>query len=74
MATMIWGIVKEGKIVPETPLPEGLHVRITLPEETAGVPPELQAELEAWSLGSAEALALVERLAEEGRGGKDPHA
>ena len=66
MATMIRGIVREGKIVPETPLPEGLQVQIALPEELVIVPPELQAELEAWSLGSAEALALVERLAAEG--------
>jgi len=68
MATMIWGIVKEGKIVPQTPLPEGLQVQITLPEETVVVPPELQTELDAWSLGSAESLALIERLAEEGTG------
>ena len=63
MATMIWGIVREGRIVPQTPLPEGLEVQISVPEETVLVPPELQAELDAWSLGSAEALELVERLA-----------
>jgi hypothetical protein len=68
MATTIQGIVREGKIVPEIPLPEGLEVQITLPESTFVVPPELQEELDAWSLGSAEALALVERLAEEGTG------
>jgi len=71
MATMIWGIVKEGKIVPQMPLPEGLQVQITLPEETVVVPPELQTELDAWSLASAQALALVERLAEEGTGDED---
>ena len=65
MATVIRGIVKEGKIIPQTPLPEGLEVEIALPEETLVVPPELQAEFDAWSLGSAEALALVERLTDE---------
>jgi hypothetical protein len=65
VATLIRGIVKEGKIIPQTPLPEGLEVEITLPEETIVVPPELQAELDAWTIGSAEALALVERLAEK---------
>jgi len=66
MTTTIWGIVRDGKIVPQTPLPEGLHVQITLPENVSAVPPELQAELDAWTLGSAESLALVERLAAEG--------
>jgi hypothetical protein len=66
MATTILGIVREGKIVPEIPLPEGLEVQIMLPEATLVVPPELQAELDAWSPGSAETLALVERLAEAG--------
>src|SRR5262249_7983566 len=53
MATTILGIVREGKIVPEIPLPEGLEVQIMLPEAALVVPPELQAELDAWSLGSA---------------------
>ncbi len=65
MATLIRGIVKEGKIIPQTRLPEGLEVDIALPEETFVVPPELQAEFDAWSLGSAEALVLVERIAEK---------
>lgn len=71
MTTTILGIVREGKIVPEIPLPEGLEVQITLPEATLVVPPDLQAELDAWSLGSAEALARVERLAEEGTGDEE---
>jgi hypothetical protein len=62
VATLIRGIVKEGKIIPQTPLPEGLEVEIALPEQTFLVPPDLQAEFDAWSLGSAEALELVERL------------
>jgi hypothetical protein len=71
MATTIWGIVKEGKIIPQSPLPEGWEVEITLPEEVVVIPPELQAELDAWSLGSTQAVALVERLAEGGTGDEE---
>ncbi len=71
MAATIWGIVKEGKIVPQMPLPEGLQVQITLPEETVLVPAELETELDVWSIASAEALSLVERLAEPGTGDED---
>jgi hypothetical protein len=64
MAVMIRGVVREGKIVPQAPLPEGLQVQITAPEEVV-IPEERQAELDAWSQGNAEALAMVEQLAEE---------
>ena len=65
MATTIRGVVREGKVVPQTPLPDGLQVEITLPDDVV-MPDDLQAELEAWAAGSAEALAEVERLAGEG--------
>jgi hypothetical protein len=64
MASMFLGIVRDGKIVPETILPEGLHVQIAVPEDVV-IPEELEAELEAWSQGNADALAMVEQLAEE---------
>jgi hypothetical protein len=64
MATIILGVVREGKIVPETTLPEGLHVHIAVPEEVVS-PQELQSDLDAWSQGNADALAIVEQLAEE---------
>ncbi len=64
MAETIWGVVQDGKIIPQTPLPDGLQVQITVPED-AVIPEELQAELAAWSQGNAEALAMVEELAEE---------
>jgi hypothetical protein len=64
MAAMILGIVRDGRIVPETVLPEGLRVQITVPEEVV-IPEELEAEMEAWSQGNADALAMVEHLAEE---------
>jgi hypothetical protein len=61
MSTTITGIVTNGVVVPSSPLPEGMCVEISVPMEQ-----ELQNELAAWQQGSAEALALVERLAEEG--------
>jgi hypothetical protein len=32
METTIWGVVRNGCIVPSSSLPEGLHVKIQLPE------------------------------------------
>lgn len=60
----IWGIVKDGLVVPQAPLPEGATVEIRVCD--AAVPADLQAELDAWQRSSAEALDLVERLAKEG--------
>ena len=48
MAAIILGVVREGKIVPDASLPEGLRVQITVPEE-AVIPEELQSDLELWS-------------------------
>jgi hypothetical protein len=64
VADTIWGVVQDGKIIPQTPLPEGLQVQITVPEEVI-IPEELQAELDAWSRGNAEALAMIEQMAGE---------
>lgn len=64
MAAVIWGVVRDGKIVPQAPLPDGLQVQITVPEGMV-IPQELRAELDGWALGNAEALAAVEQLAEE---------
>jgi hypothetical protein len=65
MAGSIWGVVKEGHVVPDAPLPEGARVEILLPDGPSGVPPELRAELEAWDGASAKSLELVEELARE---------
>ena len=61
----ITGIVTNGVVVPSSPLPEGARVEIHLQPNRLEVPPELQDELAAWQQGSAEAVALVERLANE---------
>ncbi len=65
MSVTIGGIVKNGVIVPNAPLPEGTHVEILVNDGSSDVPPELQEELTAWQRASANALALVERLAQE---------
>jgi len=57
-------VVREGKIVPHAPLSEGLQVQITVPEDIV-IAEELQADLNAWSRRNAEALDMVEQLAEE---------
>jgi len=69
MSEIIWGIVKEGLVVPQAALPEGTRVQIVIPDGLPGIPPELQEEFDAWDRASAQALDLVERLAREG----DPH-
>jgi hypothetical protein len=66
MATTVGGVVKEGCVVPDSPLPEGARVEILLTEMLPSVSPELQLEFDAWDRASADALDLVERLAREG--------
>ena len=65
MAITVSGVVTNGVVIPALPLPEGAHVEIHLGNSCADMPPELENELAAWQQGSAEALALVERLADE---------
>ena len=66
MSVTITGIVKNGVVVPSAPLPEGASVEIHLGDRAPEVPPELQEELSAWQQASANALTLVERLAQVG--------
>ena len=66
MSIVIAGFVKNGVVVPNAPLPEGAFVEVHVIHGPIEVPPELQAELDDWQLASAEALELVERLAQEG--------
>jgi hypothetical protein len=65
MPNIVAGFVKNGVVVPNAPLPEGAFVEVHVIRGPIDVPPELQAELEAWQLAGAEALELVERLAQE---------
>ena len=63
MPTTVAGTVRDGKVIPKTPLPEGIEVEIIVPEDAE--PADLQEELDQWALGSAQALDLVERLADQ---------
>jgi hypothetical protein len=62
MTTTVWGVVREGRVIPNSPLPEGAHAEIRLADPPASVPEELKAEIEAWGRASDKALDLVERL------------
>ncbi len=66
MSTIVSGVVRDGLVVPSTPLPEGARVEILVDEARLDIPEALQAEFEAWDRSSADALTLVERLAVEG--------
>ena len=66
MTSTVWGVVKEGIIVPDSILPEGARVEIRLPDTVPHVSDELRAEVEAWGRASDDALALVEHLAAGG--------
>jgi hypothetical protein len=62
MSITITGVVKNGVVIPNAPLPKGKYVEIHVNDE-ADIPPDLQEELAAWQRASADALMLVERLA-----------
>jgi hypothetical protein len=66
MSVVVAGFVTNGVVVPNAPLPEGAFVEVRVIRGPIEVPPELQAELGAWQLASAQSLELVERLAREG--------
>jgi hypothetical protein len=66
-AVIVVGLVKNGVVVPNVPLPEGAFVEVQVVHGPIEVPPGLQAELDAWQQAGAEALERVERLAEEGQ-------
>jgi hypothetical protein len=66
MASVTWGIVRGGVIVPNVPLPEGAQVEIHVHGVPAEMPPDVQADFAGWDRASAEALDLVERLSQEG--------
>ncbi len=65
MSIVVAGFVKNGVVVPNAPLPEGAFVEVHVINGPIEVPPELQAELDAWQLAGAGTLEMVERLAEE---------
>ncbi len=59
------GIVKNGVVVPEgkAVLPDGAHVSILV--TTSEIPPELQAETQAWERASDEAWRVIHQMEKE---------
>jgi len=62
---VIQGVVREGKIIPESPLPEGASVHITLVDDRTEFTPEEKAEFAAWSLLGAQSLAKFEQMLDD---------
>ena len=62
---VIGGIVKNGVILPEgdAELPEGARVQIIV--AAGGIPPDLQAELDAWERAGDEAWAMIDHWEQE---------
>jgi hypothetical protein len=65
MSTTIMGVVTNGVVVPNTPLPEGAVVEIRMQPFRPQVPAELQDEFDGWERAGAGTIEMIERLAEE---------
>lgn len=63
---IVQGIVQGGCVVPDSPLPEGARVEVRIVGSPAEVPPELQAEFDAWGRASDRALNLIDGSVSEG--------
>ena len=58
---VVGGIVRNGVVELDSPLPEGMRVDVTISTHPLRFTPEEQAEFDAWSRLSAEALFEFER-------------
>ena len=62
MSSIITGIVTNGVIVTNSPLPEGARVEIRMQPVRPEVTPELQEEFGAWERAGAGTIEMVERV------------
>jgi hypothetical protein len=62
---VVRGVVRDGRVVPDSPLPEGMTVEVRLVGPPPEVPADLRAELEARGRASDRALAVVDGTAPE---------
>ena len=62
MVAIMRGIVKEGKVIPERPLPEGETVEIGLLGEPLAFTKEEQEEFDLWAASSGDALIAMEAM------------
>jgi hypothetical protein len=65
MADVTWGVVKDGKVVPVVPLPEGQLVQIQVIDGPMEMTPQEREEFEAWNRLSDRALEEFERRLEQ---------
>ena len=66
MDVIVPGVVRDGRVVPDTPRPEGARVEVRLVCPPPAVSPNLQAEFEAWARASDRALDLIDGPDPEG--------
>ncbi len=64
MGDTMGGVVRNGVVVPDQVLPEGVRVVISVPTPLEFTPEERE-EFESWNRASDKPLDLVERLAGE---------
>jgi hypothetical protein len=67
MSEPIGGIVRNGVVVPDAPLPEGMRVEVRIATRPLPVPPELQEEFDAWDRASDQTLEAFEKMVEGDR-------
>lgn len=65
MVAIMRGIVKDGKVIPERPLPEGETVEIGLLRESGAFTKEEQEEFDLWSAHSGDALIAMEAMLDQ---------
>ena len=65
MSTIVFGVVRSGRIVTEPALPEGTWVEVRPCDPKTEWTAAERAEFAAWEAASADALDLVEQLARE---------
>lgn len=64
MSQIVRGVVKDGRIVPDSPLPEGAKVEVRLGPPRPEFTPEEAEEFEAWNRASDRALRRFEEMLE----------
>jgi len=62
MVAIMRGVVKEGKVIPERPLPEGETVEIGILQESIAFTKEEQEEFDQWSASSGDAVLALEAM------------
>ena len=65
MSTIVFGVVRGGRIITDCSLPEGTRVEVRPCHPTSEWTVAERAEFAAWDDASTDALSLVERLAGE---------